>query len=276
VTKRVSIAILASACLSIVAGFYAFSGFDGIRIKFLEAPLLPSAGVARVAAPPGTRIDELKPPFAIIVHIRNGSATSHEFTILVDGSVACSRNVPPAAWRRLDCPMHAGLRAGTAHELSAQSPAADWELTYAELATHHGNTTGLAELRIVPVGFNQYDRVGPTGLTVLFLVFAVLLSLPGPSLPRAVTFTHRLTVGAALLALTAIVVAPSVSPFFVIVHVRTLVYWTVLLVFAPWVWVVVTKVAEAVSSRRLRPFLLNPLTGERRRRFILTVAGGGE
>ena len=173
-------------------------------------------------------------PVAVIARIKNESSTQQRFTILVDGQTVCRKSVPGASTTRLDCAWNGRWSLGESHRVEIAGSQASWSLVFLEVASHHGATRG-HDLVILPASFER--RAGPSWLVVVvfFVLTAVVMTLPLPSMRRGLLVSYRAAwIGVAVL-LGLCVVSRFVTPFLVVVSVNL--FWKCVAVAAvPRLW----------------------------------------
>lgn len=118
---------------------------------------------------------------ALILRIANERPGPAAFDIQFDDSTVCRAIVPGHRTRRIDCqatPAHVAD-----HRLSVSSVAAstDWLLSYAEVASHHGNSAGPLRLYITPPDSTFTRAPFLSWLGVTFLLIAPWLIAPRPA-----------------------------------------------------------------------------------------------
>src|SRR5262249_12932031 len=89
------------------------------------------------------------------------------------------------------------------------------------LSTHHGNSTGLLTLFVLPAGSHSYIRLQWRGLVAVWLVLAGVLLLPAPPTPRALSLGVRAVIALVACLLCLIAVAPIVSSYLVVLSAGT-------------------------------------------------------
>jgi hypothetical protein len=228
---RVIRALLAAVAVAFLLGERSFTEFEKIRFKAVEAPIASSN---RSLILP---IDDLQTrnlvggdPDALIATIQNGGAAG-DVVIQLDGAPVCKRRVA-AGRSRIDCAVTQWVPGRAAHELAIDGPHESWSLTYLEMATHHGNTSGINYLVVLPRESTRYGHPSSIGVVAggLGVLFLLLFAKPA-SFPLWGTFLHRSASVLAVTALSAIAVAPFVSPFLVVVSIQALTCWLMVIFF---------------------------------------------
>src|SRR6267378_2836601 len=138
VLRALALAGLAAFALST----HVFVAADRVRVKVVQAPTRPIAGLVRATTAGFPQANALQPPFALIARINFHSAGVSPFSIAVDGAPVCERYVSGGGPRRVDCAVAGEWSPTIEHEMAIKGPPTAWTLDYLELATHHGNTDG--------------------------------------------------------------------------------------------------------------------------------------
>jgi len=226
----------------------AFAAFDRIRVKVVEKPIPSVAGMARVPITGFDEVRALRPPFALIARISGAAANGTAVTIAVDGAEVCQRAVSSGSSQRVDCVVTAGWNPPIEHTVAIQGPTTPWTLDYLELATHPGNTgiDSAHYLVILPAASQHYVRPGLGWILGTWLgVFVGLLFLPAvPPMPRWLRRLYAVVVGAIVLELAVIQIAPWVSSYRVVLSAGTFTRLLVLL-FIPRFWSVGRLLAQS-------------------------------
>jgi hypothetical protein len=222
--RGIWITVVATSCALVVATS-AYVGFTPIRIKLTTEPVEASADGVRVVVT-NPLADELSAPWAVVARIRHASTVPGPFAIFVDGQQICERQVSPGRLTRIDCSAGRGWAQGRGpHELLMRG-ADKWTLEHLEIATHHGNTTGPLVSYVLPAGSSAFVR--PSRLWVL-VVFAAVVALfvrrPTSGPPPVVRLVGRVIGAIGVLLLAAVIAAPAVSGYRVVVSAGTLAEW---------------------------------------------------
>jgi len=218
-------------------------------VKVLQAPTPATAGRVRATTAGLPHVTMLRPPFALIARINGASAGTTPFSITVDGSLVCERDVAGGGARRIDCAVAGEWNPTIGHEVVIQGAPTAWTLEYLELATHHGNTGGAHYLIILPASSGRYVRpgVGWVIATWLMLLAAILL-LPAPDpLPRRIQLLQRVVAGAVVLELALSQCSPWVSHYRVVLSAGTFANLLILL-FALRLWVACRLSVQTVAA----------------------------
>lgn len=211
---------VAATLLTALFAARGFTQFDRTRLKIVERPLPQTAGAVRVvsdAAVPWPAIDD---PVAVIVRIANhgGAAT---YQVVVDGTRVCELTLSAQERQRADCA--ARLATGPSHEVLVSGPETSWSLDYLEIARHHGNSTGLLYLVVLPAASRAFTPPGATGLALTWIATFGLLALPRRHSRRRAQIAYRVAAGVAAALLLAIATSPWLSRYTLIVSAGT--YW---------------------------------------------------
>ena len=129
--------------------------------------------------------------------------------------------------------------AGTAadREVIVSGPLTPWTLEYLELATHHGNASGMLTLFILPRDSTGYVGPAAAWTVVLWLALAAILAFPSPRLASRYARAFYLTIAGSLILLLAISQCSQwISPYRVVLPTRTFMTWLAALL-APRLWV---------------------------------------
>jgi hypothetical protein len=215
-SRRASIALLAAAAASAVFATRVYVGIDPVRVKPLPAPVPAVSGSVDVALA-DDKLASLKPPFAVIARIHNEAATPLLVSLSLDGGHVCDASIPATSKKRIDCAARGAWNTGVRHELRVTSPASPWTLEYAELATHHGNSTTPLTLYVLPDGSAawRHPRVWQIGLAGL-LVAALFLLEPRPIRSRAGRIAGVVLMLVALLLIAVASGGSFVSPYLIV------------------------------------------------------------
>jgi hypothetical protein len=247
---------------------HVFVTIDRLRVKIVRAPAAATAGVVRANTAAFPHVNELHPPFAFIARIESASAGTSRFSIVVDGAPICERSVSGGGSRRIDCAVAGEWNPTVGHELVIQGPPTAWALTYLELATHHGNTNGAHYLVVLPASSGHYSRPGPGWVIATWLMlFAAVVLLPSPSLPRWSRRLYGVVVGAVVLELTLIQTSQWISNYRIVLSIGTFTKLLMLL-FVPRLWLASRQLAQTATTRYLN---LRPTARRRARRTLAAV-----
>jgi hypothetical protein len=241
---------LAATALTAVLATRGYVSIDAIRVRLVTAARAAEAGAVHAGTASRPEVNQLHPPFALIARIDNRSGTASNFTIDVDGERVCDATVEAATSRRIDCDVTRGWdRSAGDHAVVVRGGQKDWALSYLELSVHHGGSAGFNRLVVLPIGATGFDRPGPAALSIAWLLIATGLLLPFPArLPRAVRISYGVVVAAISAAILAIVAAPWVSNYLVVLSAATLGRWAFLLM-APQIGLAARALAMAAVAR---------------------------
>jgi hypothetical protein len=232
--RRLVIAAAVAGALAFVLAARTFVAFDGVRVKMLQTALPADGGVARVESDT-PEANRLVPPFAVIVRLRNDTATSQEFAIQLDRQPVCRVTIEPGRSSRADCVMHGEWQPSGTHEMTVASSASSWALEYAELATHHGRSNGLLDVRVIPAGARTPVPPAPVWIAIGWLVMAAGILLAPVQLPRWLRVSHLALSVAIVVLIGLALVSPWVSPYLVVISATAYGEWLGLLA-APRLW----------------------------------------
>jgi hypothetical protein len=243
---------LAATVLTAVLATRAYVAIDATRVRVVTSARVAESGAVRTGTAGRPEVNRLHPPFALIARIDNRSGNASNFTIDVDGGRVCEASVEAATERRIDCDVTRGWdRSAADHVVVVQGGRQEWALSYLELSVHHGGSAGFNRLVVLPIGATGFDRPGPAALSIAWLLIAAGFLLPFPArLPRAVRIGYGLVVAAIGAAILAIIAAPWVSNYLVVLSAATLGRWVCLLM-APQIVLAVRTLAMAAVARGL-------------------------
>jgi len=228
---------------------HVFVAVDRVRVKVLQRPIAATVGLVRATTAAYPQVNVLRPPFALIARINSASAGTSRFSITVDGSPVCERDVAGGGSRRVDCAVVGAWNPTIEHDVAIQGPPTAWTLEYLELATHHGNTGGAHYLMVLPASSGRYVRPGAGWVAAAWLMLlAALLLLPAPRpLPRWIERLHRLVAGAVVLELAISQCSQWVSPYRIVLSAGTFASFLVLL-FALRLWAAGRSSVQAAAA----------------------------
>jgi hypothetical protein len=251
----------------LVLSTHVFVDLVRVRVKLLAAPMTATP-TGLVAVELNTAefpdLNRLQMPFALVARINTQNAGAGQFSIAVDGRPSCERRVAAGGSQRVDCTVSGGWNLASQHRVTIQGPSMPWTLTYLELATHHGNTSGIHHLVVLSGSSDRYERpsLGWIIATWLMLTTAGLLLPAARWMPRWLQALYTLLATAAVLELALSQVSQWISDYRVVLSGGTFAAWVILL-FAPRLWV-----AGRLACRRIAAYLeAHPTT-----RRVLAVA----
>ena len=251
-SRRWYVALLLACVCAAVLHARVYTTFERLRFGIVHTEQEASDGAVAVQLPDLSSLSGQ--PVAVVLRLAHDGSASRTVRIVVDDSMLAV--VPLEAGREtrvdLSLPDGAVLSAGDLVEITGDGDG--WSLTFLEVANVHGFSRGLFEFMIVPAGVAPAPRV-PVLLSVALLV--LMLLFPGDPTRTVRNTVCRVTyvVVAALvcLFLAAIIVAPWVSDFGVLLAWHTFVVLLVLLYYPTlevWCWKYQT-VRSYVWARRV-------------------------
>jgi len=222
-SPRLGRLLMALAVASAGCAFFAtrvFVGFEPLRVKALQQPKSSANDRVEVVVT-DDKLVTLRTPFALIARIRSDATETQEFVVGVDGSNVCTAAARGRTAHRVDCAVVQGWSARADHVVSI-SGRAPWTLEYLELATHHGNSTGLLTAFVLPGGSRQFERPRAVHLVLAWLAMIVLLALrPRAFVSRLARAVSATAVGLALLLFALLLLVPWFLPYFVVISPAT-------------------------------------------------------
>jgi hypothetical protein len=248
---RLPVATALASALAFVLATRGFDEFQGVRSKVVTGIVPATNGTVRLSIDGRGTVARLKPPFALIAKFANGTSETQKFSVDVDGQTVCEPEIAPHADKaRVDCVVTSAWPPGGTHDLVVTSQAASWSLQYLELATHDGASSGAYQLFWIPKAATPFSRPSAVEVAVFWLLALGLYLLPGPArLPRVVRVLYRLAAGILGVLLAAIVLAPWVTRYSIVLSWATLARFAVVLA-TPAVWHIGTLVVSRLRSRR--------------------------
>lgn len=156
VTGRRSLGVLlliVSGC--VVLSTRTFVAFDRMRVKVVQSTIPSASGSVHVGTDELSALPQRNQPVALIARLANKGLVGGTVSIAVDGKTVCLADLPSHATRRVDCMVV--LDRSDRHEIHFGGPDSAWALSYLELATHHGNTSGWLYLVILPRASSLYN-----------------------------------------------------------------------------------------------------------------------
>lgn len=237
----------AATLIAFVLAARVYSDFDPVRMKAVRDSVGVPAGELVVPLAAGTSDGPIVPPAALIWRVAHAGPGAARFAVELDGRPICDRLIDPGV-ARVDCVIRADAWGSAPRKsLVIRGPARPWRLDSVEVASHHGNATGLARAFVVPAdAIVASPRIGWTLLAWIGCL-GLLLSGPAPA-RRPLRIAHRAVSALVLIVCATVVVAPWLTPFRV--------------VLAPSTWMLLaallTMPALVGASLRLRPYLRTP------------------
>src|SRR6185436_1276790 len=131
--------------------------------------------------------------------------------IQIDGTTVCERSVAARATHRIDCAFERNWTSGVPHEVTVRSSTGQWALDYLEFATHHGSSSGLLTLVVLPATSHVYKEPSAGWIAFLWMLLTGVLLLPAFTLPRFVRLLHGAIVGFFVLWVVLCLLSPWLS-----------------------------------------------------------------
>ena len=240
------VALLLAAFCAIVLQARVYDDFERVRVNIVRAVRATSLGVVSVTLPDLSRLSGQ--PAAIVLRFTNDGSAERRARVAVGGIAIGDVRLAPSRETRVDLSLPDGAALSPGDRLEITSDGDGWSLTSLEIANIHGFSRGLFEFVIVPASARASDRLG---VLVTLLVFAVLLMLPISSSRilehRIVRAAYVALASLVLLFLTAILIAPLVSDYAVLLAAHTFLLCIVMLYY-PAVDVVAGSIVPVVLS----------------------------
>ena len=256
--------LLAGLC-AVVLHARVYDHFERVRFRVLGAAQAASLGVVSVALPDLSRLSGQ--PAAIVLRLINDGSAARIARVAVGDATLAEVPLAPARQVRVDLRLPDSAAVSPGERLEITSDGDGWALTSLEVANIHGFSRGLFEFVIVPAAARAPN--GP-GVVVSLLVFAVLLVLPISSsrilAHRGVRAAYVAMASLILLFLTAVLIAPLVSDYAVLIAPHTFLLCTVVLYYPALVHM------DAILQRA-SPLLRRVWTGIRSRRVHVLYLG---
>jgi len=220
-------ALFLAALCALVAYSRVYPSFQRVRVKVVEATLVPEDDSVSVAIPDLSGL--VGQATAIIVRVRNVRQDPRRFTFMVDGTELASFVVGPRRVARIDRSVADGVELARAERIELRGDRGGWSLESLEIANVHVHSEGALALVIVPA--TATVRAGAARLLALPLLVALFL-LSGVSKPFQQGWARTAYFSVAAIVLVffgAALVAPWVSPFKVLLSPRTFLLLTAVL-----------------------------------------------
>ena len=153
-------------------------------------------------------------PVAFVLRVAANPSAFRVAQVAVGGIVLAEVPLPPGRDRRIDLTLPDGAFLAAGDVLEVTSDGDGWALTYLEAANVHGFSRGLIEFMVVPSTARNVDGLG---LLFAAALFALMLRFPAASVaavrPGLASVTYAVAGVLVLLFLTAVVLAPLVSDY---------------------------------------------------------------
>jgi hypothetical protein len=245
--------LLALLCGGVFAG-RVYSTFEPIRVKVATSSLPSEEGRVSVAVPPARSADRLGSPAVLIAQLQNPSSSAIGVAAAIEGRRIATVTVDARDTRRVDLATRSDVPVRPGDVITFSSARSGWTLEYLEVANIFGSSRNLLPLLIVPASLREYARP-PLVLAVLLTIAIwgialVDFSTPVQSRRRAVL--RRLLQAVAVLFLTLVLASALISPFKLIVPVRTFCL-TVALLFSVGLWRAILEARAQVIHRMRAP-----------------------
>ena len=219
-------AVLAIFC-AVVFHQCVYGSFERQRVRVVRTPQVAALGAVTVPLPDLSAL--AGQPVAFILRIANDTSTAGIVRVAVGATVVDDISLPPDQEIRVDLDLPDGGALANEHVVLI-SDRGGWSLTALEVANIHGFSSGLFEFVVVPATAGPLVRLG---LLPALAVLAVVLLVPGfPRRGIENPFARRAyLIGASLslLFLAAVLIAPWVSDFAVLLAPHTFVLCLVML-----------------------------------------------
>ena len=219
-----SLAAAGAAVLCTVLATRVFVDFDGRRAKLVKASIAAAEGLVRIDTSVDPRVASLDAPVAVIASIRNTGATQERISLHADGLPICDVVIPAGASERVDCAVVRDWERRGHHIFELRGASSAWALDYFELASHHGQSTRALHLLVLPDVATGYVHAGPLLIGLAWILIVVVWLVPvSVGWSRVAVNVHRVSCGAVLVLLTALVVSPWLSPFLLLISIGSFV-----------------------------------------------------
>lgn len=225
---------LLGGVLCLVLATRVFVGFDAaLRVKVVRNAMPVTTGSSQVSATEPA--NQPPPPFAVIARIRNDSSVPEVFSIRADGQAMCTATVSSNVTRRVDC---AAVR--WPHEIEiapSHIGTTSWVLEYLEVATHYGQSTGFARALVLPARSTNYRGPSAAWVCAVWAILTALFLCPSLPIPfRAIRSAYLFAIVAAIGLLGAVLIAPIISRYRVVLSVGNFAGWVSILVLPRLLW----------------------------------------
>jgi hypothetical protein len=247
---RLPVALVLASALAFVLAARGFDAFEGVRAKVVTGTLPATNGAVHLTADGRGTVARLKPPFAVIVTLGNDADTPQTFAVALDGRTICQPELKSHEQKhRADCVMDGAWPAGITHEVAITGTQPQWSLQGLELATHHGASSGAHQIFVIPRDATPFSKPSTLEVAIFWIATLVLFLLPTATLPRVVRWLYLAACAAIGLLLVAMILAPWVSRFSIVVGWATLARWVVVLAL-PAVWRLAAQLIVKLRDKR--------------------------
>ena len=197
-----------------------FVGMDPVRIRAVTQPRPADAGLVRLTVD-DQRLRRLDTATVVIARLRHDD-DARTFSILVEGREICARDVASGRSRRIDCSWQRGSVSRASIDVLVRGPQSAWTLEYLEFATHHGRSSGLLNLFVLPAGSRRAVLPHPAWALLAWVTLTAVFLLPAP--PGAAGWQRwrdSVPVAIPITVFTVVLVLPWVSPYRVVLSIAT-------------------------------------------------------
>jgi hypothetical protein len=214
--RRLGLSVfLAAICVGVLAT-RVYDSFERIRVRVITAPTVAEGSSVAIDLPGhGGRLGGK--PIAVILRVR-GTSEPIDVAIALNGRRLARATVPAEREIRVDTSIESLSDSG--QQLTVTGPRSGWAVTYLELATIHGFSSGPVSLVIVPRS-RPLERLLP-GWAVLPLLVAFIALRPRPAWPAGrLRFLHRAAAGLVVALFAATLLAHVFTPYAVLLSLDT-------------------------------------------------------
>ena len=220
---RSVITVALAVCCASVLYSRVYTTFDRVRATVVRTEHASSLGSVVASLPDVSRLSGQ--PVAIIFRLANGTSSVRVVRVYLRGSELGRITLGPNESRRIDISIEATGQLTEGNTVAFVSDEDGWSVQYLELANVHGFSRGLFSFVIVPATTGSSDPV-PTWVAAALLVALLLLPaswlrLEARRMPRRV---YAGLVVAVLLFFFAVLLAPVVTQYKVVVALHTFVF----------------------------------------------------
>ncbi|HJR60600.1 MAG TPA: mannosyltransferase family protein, partial [Vicinamibacterales bacterium] len=214
--RRLGISVLLAALCMGVLATRVYEDFERVRVRLITAPRVAegSAVTIGLAGQTGRLTGQ---PVAVILRVQ-GASEPTDVAISLDGRRLARATVPANRTIRVDTAIE--LLQPSAEQITVTASRSGWAVTYLELATVHGFSSGPVSLVVVPRS-RPLDRLVPTW-SLLPLLAALIALRPRPEWPRSrLRVLHRAGVGLVLVLFAVSLLAHVFTPYAVLLALPT-------------------------------------------------------